>query len=222
MKASNEHDIYNIPEIVKLIYFNLKTAYLKRNQKDIDVYISALKKVSPISLEISLSNKQLSDLANIAYSIKNKIYYHEDNILDECPKPITSYDSQLLFEEEKYLKQKICSEFHLVNDLLNKEMWIHNVEHRTKYGFIDILAKQDRKISIIELKKDIAKHDIIGQILKYILCFQEKLIYNLWDEVNAICIAGNYTEFTYNELKKLGVETLIYKYKNGSLELSKI
>jgi hypothetical protein len=213
--------IYEHPELVRLLYFNLKTAYITNNREMLSLYLACIKKaVTPKNSQVveqALTKNQMKDLNCMVDSVKKGIYYQDLSTPLAAPegKYIASGDPSDWVEEEKELQQFILDDVTELNRVLGTNLHVYNIEHDTEYGPIDVLAKQERKICVIELKKAVADHKVVGQIQKYIMHFQKRLSWNLWDDdIRGVCIAGDYTEFTYNQLRKMGVTTLTYS-KDG-------
>jgi len=76
---------------------------------------------------------------------------------------------------------------------------------------LDDLGDERRSKYIIELKTHRADHNVIGQIKKYELYYQKRLIYRIWHNVIPVVIAHGYDKTTRTELKKQNVRTLIYE-----------
>ena len=219
-------EVYQHPEAINAIYFLLKHAYLTNNTAQAEFMTKCMKKAlttqSKETICQALTALQMKDLKNLIYSVENKIYYcdfgiQENNPGDLINRIIGNVDSSMWYEEEKELEDKLCDPqwFAQLNQTLGLNMTFYDRQYVTVYGKIDMLAKHDRTIYIIELKKDVADHKLVGQVLKYALHFQKRLIYNLYDEIKIITIAGNYSDYTYDQLKMMGASMLTYTIKDG-------
>jgi RecB family endonuclease NucS len=168
----------------------------------------------------------MKDLKHLIYSIINNVYYYDIGNQSEKTNEIinrTDYSNPAdWYKLENQLENEICEKNGIkqINEKLNLNMTIYDRQHSTYYGDIDILAKDENSIYIIELKKDVANHSIVGQVLKYALHFQKRLIYNLFNDVKIITIAGSYTNYAFNQLKAIGANTLIYNANNNNLNLT--
>ena len=223
------YEIENNKSLLTLFYFNLKNSHIDNNKEKINFYLKALyKTISILGEEESnktLKDYQKRDLKNIIESIKNKDFYNPISypIEDNNDNLFIKNDPRNFLDNEKDLEKRICQtiNFEKINKVLNTNMRLIDNQVQTNYGKVDILAQDDRTLYIIELKKDIADHKIIGQLIKYSNHFQKRLIYNLYDHVKVITIAGDYNEFTYRELKKMNIDILIYSYVNNEINLKK-
>lgn len=223
---SRAMSIYERAELLPLFYHNLKNAYISNDPTTLTLYRDALSKslrsIPADEIGKRLNRHQRDDILNILRSAKNGTYYYDffkadvsepnDNIFDSDPSKWA--------DSERALEDMIVTEcMPQLNQLLGTEMKIIDRQYKTKHGSIDIICKDARSVYILELKRDVANHKIVGQLMKYAIHFQKRLIYNIWDNVGAICIAGNYDSFTYNELKKLNVRTISYSITDGKLKL---
>lgn len=222
-------DIHERIEILPTLYFFLKNAYLINNKTDCEFFMNNIKKLmsnfSREDIQKVLSEHQIKDLFQLSNAIKNNLFFVNfgDNYND-ISKPYINTITNQLFQDEKELEKTIVEPNTIasINKLLGINLHTIDTQYETKYGKIDVLAKDNRTIYIIELKKDTAGHAIIGQLLKYAHHFQRRLIYNLWDEVKLITIAGNYTEYTYTQLKQMNAFVIAYKLINNDLILENI
>jgi hypothetical protein len=224
-------DAYKHPEAINTLYFLLKNAYLDNDKNQANFLLNCMKKAvttQPQEIILSgLNERQLKDLRHLFYAIQNDIYYMDfvpSDASDLINRVIPNVDSSFWYPEESELEAKLCEPeaFEMLNKKLGYNMKLYDIQYQTQYGRIDLLAKSDRIIYIIELKKDVANHKIIGQVLKYALYFQKRLIYNLYDEVKVITIAGNYSDYTYKQLKIIGATMMTYTIKDGVFDLSVI
>jgi hypothetical protein len=96
----------------------------------------------------------------------------------------------------------------------SSDFYCYNVEHETRYGRVDLVARDNETIYPIEVKKNGAYHDCIGQIRKYILHFKLGLILKTYQSVKGIVIANHFDNFVLQELKRSEVIAIKYKYKS--------
>ena len=223
-------EVYKHPKAINTMYFMLKHAYLTSDKNQAVFLLRCVKKaLLSQSREIiceALTPPQMKDLKHLVYAIENNIYYcgfssHEIDPSDLVNRIVGNVDSSLWYSDEKMLEDKMCESAHFndLNEKLGINMKIIDRQFETQYGIIDILAQHDNTICIIELKKDVANHRLIGQVLKYALHFQKRLIYNLFDDIKIITIAGNYSDYAYDQLKLVGANTLTYSVNEDSVNL---
>ncbi len=217
--------VYEHPEIVKLMYYNLKTAYVSNDKQKTAFYFAAIKKaVVPGNTNVvqeALSEFQMTDLRNMVDAIQRGIYYEDLSkpLAEAETKYVCSGDPSCWVQEEKQLQSFIAEDISSLNLILGTNFRVYNTEHPTEYGEVDILADEGRKICVIELKKGIADHKVVGQIQKYVRHFQKRLLWDLWDDdIKSVCIAGDFTEFAYTQLQKMGVTTVTYRKIGNGIE----
>lgn len=223
--------ISNQKELLTLFYFNLKNAYIDNDKDKINFFLKSLLKAIDVVGEEEAQRRfkpcQIKDLQNIFYCIQHNINYTQFNKYEESEEDLNTKiknDAAFFLDSEKELEKLLIKkeQFDKLNNILNMNMKIVSNQFEVDCGKVDILAQDDRLLYIIELKKDIADHKIIGQLIKYSTHFQKRLIYNLYDYVEIITIAGDYNEFTYRELKKMNVVLLTYSYINNEINFKKV
>lgn len=235
MEPTNNSTVYSHPEVVRTFYFLLKNAYLSSNKKDINLYVKSLHRAYlqvPNILTKSLTPKQFKDLENIVFAVKNNVCFFDflspqptssDVTADDLISRVRpNVDSSLWCSSEEELEDILCegNMIALLNQKLGTSFTFHDRQFVTEYGKIDMVCKEPRTMYVLELKKDCANHKIVGQILKYAYHFQKRYIYDLYDEVRAIAIAGNYSDYTFNQLRRLGVTMLTYEKRGSEVSLS--
>jgi RecB family endonuclease NucS len=216
----------NNAEIIRVFYFKLKNSFLE-NDKDLKYNYKFLKKTNKSNWNL-LKPHEVKDLESMLICIEKGIKYYdfnsnEDNNIEK--NNFSLNPSCNFFEKEETLKKEFTKNFDKFKEFANsKTLKILGYEVETSYGNVDILAedKESRTIHIIELKIGIVDHKIVGQVLKYGIHFQRKLINNTYDFVNLIVVAGDYNEFAYKALKRLNVKMFIYKTINDEFYLHQV
>lgn len=87
-------------------------------------------------------------------------------------------------------------------------------EMETRYGRVDLVAQDKKTIFPIEVKKNGAFHDVVGQINKYVIHFKLGLINRIYDFVTGIVIANNFDSYVLKELYKLQIIPVKYKFRS--------
>ena len=205
-------------------YFNLRIAILRNNRKNIDYNLELIHKITnfkpslldeldPYYLEELERLKEISKSDFLPFSLTDPSN-EEDNIMEIYA------NKQFQFKSEKELKKRLFHEdFEKINKVINNSLQPVGVEIKSNYGWIDILAKKDDEIWIIELKKGRGDHRLTGQTAKYILAYEEKLINKSFKKVKSITIANGYTKFCLQNLKKMGTIPIHYELINKNLIL---
>lgn len=87
-------------------------------------------------------------------------------------------------------------------------------EMETKFGRVDLVASDSITMYPIEVKKNGAFHDVVGQIYKYVVHFKLSLINRVYDKVIGVVIANSFDRYVLNELKKTGIVCVRYVFKS--------
>jgi len=178
------------------------------------LYYALLKEEFKISGKSdSLKPSQLKELKNIKESLSSGSIATTSWLAE----PVVSTEEQdKSIGLEKEVVRKIYYEgFEKLKEILNanENFYLYNLEHPcADYGKADMVYMDDRIVYIVEVKKGIGKHDLLGQVMKYTLAMKMKLHYKLYDEVRAITICSGYKDYAVKELKKHGIITLVYEF----------
>lgn len=217
------------PKTFELFYYNFRSAIMKNNKKDIDFYKKLIKSSIDYDKNIinSLDDYKKDQLIQLIHYVKNGIVPYSfnsaidyENDIDEiiCKEKYTMVEKDLnrtIFEG--YLPK--------ISEIINRKLTPIMTEHPIYEGYeVDITSKDlnEKEFWIIELKSESADHKIIGQCIKYIQYFEDRLIYKLYDKVRALTICGGYRRIALSELKKMGIITLKYENVCGSLSFEKV
>lgn len=150
-------------------------------------------------------------------------------------KIVKKYNFELLFKEmkekeksedvvkkEKDLQRMLCKDQNVLKELISKDFVVEDYEHKVMFGYVDLVGRCEDTVYVIELKKEVAKFDVVSQIDKYMYDFRAKLIYKMWKKVKGIVIANSFQEYALNELKKNDVLCVEYTYQDEKLTLRRI
>ena len=181
--------------------------------KNYDI-LTQIVKESPEELE-SFNPIYLGYLKKLSKDFKNNSFTRSFNIHKLEFNPIT-FPCENEFQLEKDLGDFISK-----NKVIEKcfNLRTYDREHSTIYGKVDFVYQGDRLRVPCELKINKAEHDLITQIETYIHHFWMLLHYHIWDYVEGITIANNYSDFALKELKKLDVVILKYSIINKEFKL---
>jgi len=98
--------------------------------------------------------------------------------------------------------------------LANSDFHCCCVEKQTRFGRVDLVAQDHETIYPIEVKKNGAYHDCVGQVDKYITHFKLGLINKIYQHVVGVVIANTFHEYVLQELHKFGAIAVKYKFKS--------
>jgi len=90
-------------------------------------------------------------------------------------------------------------------------------KHRCDLLYVD----NNRKLYVIELKKDLADHGVVTQIDKYLKYFWCKAFIGYFDDIQGVVISGRYSNYAYDNLKNNNILCFQYK-KSDKFSLLKI
>lgn len=217
---SRQDALTNSKTLIRLFYYNLRNSYTNNNRKSCHMWLQALKNESSKidqTLDSLLSPYQLDDLASLVDAVEHDHYariLHRHDDADEGG--VFNQPLGACVEHEKHLQTMLLDpdNLSLVAKLTFPDMTLYDMEHITYHGRVDLVCQLPRTIIIIELKRGLGDHSLVGQCLKYMEHFEKRMLWNLWDRVECITIASQYTHFAYKELKRLGIQTLKYGLVN--------
>jgi len=105
-----------------------------------------------------------------------------------------------------------------LREILDDVVHLDNLEHPCPpYGRVDMVYRGTKTVYPVEVKKDCGDHDLVGQILKYDLYHRLRLHYKHYELVQSVTICRSYQQFALEELKRMGIVTLVYTGKGESL-----
>lgn len=210
--------------MVEALYFKTYHSFLTGNLPEAKMFFEFLadefkKRKNPNAL----SKKQLKELKVIRHTIETgKI--ETQKWIDE---PSTSSTSTSIPQDIK--QPELTRTIHykglqeLQELLCAPDLELYDIEHPCGvYGTVDMVYRDKDIIYPVEVKKDLGKHDLIGQINKYELYFKLQLHFKLYDEVQPVTICNGYNKHTLIELKKLSVITLKYDLIDDGIKIRKL
>lgn len=207
--------------LAEALFFRLYNSYLLQQPELRDNYAMLLQHYNdcPSSFKI-LNRHDLRRLKQVQEDIKHNRYSLFSGSLDfsgDIPDSIKT-------EKNKKKHKDICWEMverrtDIFGPLIGNTITACSVEHPTIYGPIDILLQDDKGCAfVIELKSDQAKHDILGQVMKYFIAVSLKLNYRLYEDVKIITCAPGYSADCLKGLKGLGAIPTLISYKPLSIK----
>lgn len=134
----------------------------------------------------------------------------------EDKQPVLRQEDETVFsKQEDLVKAIILSQDDLRICLgAESDFFCSITELETRYGRVDLVAQDHKTVFPIEVKKNGAFHDVVGQINKYVLHFKLGLINRDYDFVVGVVIANNFDAYTLKELYRLNVVPVKYKFKS--------
>lgn len=206
--------------VIEVYSHRFLCSILKKDEESSRIAYKLLKETAKNSKESLnvLDSIRKDYLKKISKDFSNGVYTRSFgvDVLDfnriECP-----LDKD--FENEYELKS-----FIIENKIIEKSLGLKLVswEYPTTYGRVDMLYNGNKVKVPCEVKLNTSDHSLITQIEKYIHHFLFYLHYKMWDYVQGITIARNYSDFSLQELRKLDVLILKYSTNKDSFYLEKI
>ena len=214
------------PEIVEVLYYKLYNAVLLGEKSEYVDFLAMLREAyeeDSSAFKILEKDNRFEHLQHLGYIIDNNLVKKID-FSESIQEENKLLEAQNSVNEEKELKYLLYENINKLKELIEAKdgFYFGLFECKTRFGIIDITARDKETMFVIELKRNKVKHDIIGQIEKYIIFFKLKLILKLWKKVIAVVVANDYDKFILKRLKHSGVICLQYFYKNKNLNLLRI
>jgi len=195
-------------KIIKAIYLKKNLNKKIKNLKNLKFYKKDIDKFEKIeNYEIYGYTSNLRDYHDPFINFLNK----DDYIIKEAyynNKPIYSFNIELFFQEQNFIKKSLELLKHKIKDFLNKKIeLIPNINdkkiilkiHKGDYGILNLLSKEIRKNEIIKYCAYNKEHPLDDFILlEYITLNTNKDYYNiLHDNVNNIVNYINKINYLY-------------------------
>jgi hypothetical protein len=201
--------------MVEALFFSCYYSYLLGNLEKTSLYYSLLKEeFKNNGKRDSLREHQFRELKKIKIAldtgnITTKKWIEDDPIIGS-PQVETSDMKQ------KELVRKIHEQgLNQLKDIVQDDLYLYNIEHPCPpYGQVDMVYRGKDTVYPIEVKKDIGKHDLIGQIYKYDLFHRLMLHYKHYDFVKSVTICQAYQPYVVTELKQMDVVTILYSWND--------
>ncbi len=164
----------------------------------------------------------LIELGNV---IDNGLIVKNFQDIEKPIEKIAKEEDEIHFRKQSELIKAICREKDNLKIHLQAEddFYFVGLEQETKFGNVDLVAQDKDTIYPIEVKKSGARHDVIGQIDKYMIHFKLKLINKIYSCVKGVVIANGFDEYTLQELYRFGAIAIQYEFKGDqNIELARL
>jgi RecB family endonuclease NucS len=154
-------------------------------------------------------------LVELGNAIDNNLDISKNLLSDKEKFGVLRQEDETVFSKQYDLVKAIMLSQDQLRICLNAE---HDfacsiAEMDTRYGRVDLVAQDSKTIYPIEVKKNCAFHDVVGQISKYVIHFKLGLVNRIYDFVAGVVIANSFDMFVLKELYKLGIIPIKYKFK---------
>ena len=215
---------------VETLYYWLYNAVLLGNSENAKMYLEILRDEYTIddSQFVELVNDgRFNHLKQLAYIVDNGLVVKNFNYNENSDKTeIANKDENQVDTEFELVKIIFKNQQNLKNLKVilgvSDEFYIYDVEHPTRFGRVDIVAKDGSTVYLIETKKSDARYSVIAQIDKYILHFRLNLAIKMWKDIIGVVIANGFLDQVTRELVKLGVIPIKYTFDDGVISFRRL
>ncbi len=206
--------------MIEMLFYNTLYAFLEGNLEATRMYFSFLKEESKgRNIQALLTTSQLKKLKDIRSSIETgcihtKQFIDQDIFIEEKIEEISHL-------RQNDLVRRIHQEaYNDLYSLIGSPITLYNIEHPCdQYGKVDMVYRDKEVMYPLEVKVKEGRHDLIGQIEKYIRHFMFKLHYKLYMGVRGITVCRSYEGHVLEELKKINVLPLIYYFSGNRVRI---
>lgn len=211
------------PTVIETLYYFLQNSVLLGEKQKAKAYLGLLRHefvIEPKSF-VLLDDEKMLNLQKYGDIVDSDLFITNIDFKEN----INEYEFKR--DEEKVKKENELRKMVLKQDIksliqADDTFRYTEIEAKTKYGRVDILGRDKDTLFVFELKKEHARHDLIGQIHKYVICYKLKLIRKMYKKVQGVVIANSFDNFTLNELKHNGHTCLKYSLDNDHLNFTKL
>lgn len=203
---------------VETLYYQIYNCSLLGNLKKAKMYLEFLREEyveNESKFDILKNDNRWQYLMELGKSIDDNCVYSKAVVVEEERSKVVRQENETIFSKQDDLVAAImlCQ-----NDLrtcisAESDFYCAGVEVYTRYGRVDLVAQDSKTIFPIEVKKNGAFHDVIGQINKYVLHYKLGLINRLYENVVGIVIANSFDKFALKEMRKFEILPIKYKFK---------
>ena len=203
--------------MIETLFFVCYYAYLLGNLKEAKLSYSLLKDEFKTSgHEGSLKPYQFTELKKIKIALETG-FISQKKWLDENVSDCGQQESNDI--QQKELVRIIEGQGRkILEEIFQDNLYLYNIEHPCPpYGQVDMVYMGKKTIYPVEVKKDIGKHDLIGQIYKYDLYHRLRLHYKFYERVQSVTICQSYQPYVISELKQADIRVLLYSLNKNIL-----
>ena len=205
--------------IVDAIYWRLHSSFLRNERKKADLLLGMLEDEGKrTSLKDELGPIHHARFEMIQENIRNGRYGRLHGMGFESPVLDPFVNKERTIQEADFHKKLMTKEGRQrLFDCAGIEFWatmVHEYE-MDPYGRCDFLIREGRIWHVCEVKAGMAKHDILGQMDKYITGISLDMCMGTHDHVNGIVLSKEYSAYVSRELSRMGITLLSH---DGTVE----
>lgn len=218
MSKSNSSD-------VETLYYMLDFSVLKFDLEEAQLYLQMLRheyELDETSFDV-LQDGRFEHLQELSQQVENgwTVKSFDVSSLKDIP---SIKEDKFQVDKEKELFGHLWRNREILKNELRagRDFRIVSEQQKVLFGTVDVVAQDQETLFVIELKRDAVKHDIVGQVEKYMFDFRKNLIYKFWKKVAAVVIANAFEDFALQELFKHNVICLKYECDDKHFSLARV
>jgi hypothetical protein len=206
--------------VVESLYYQTYNNVLLGDIYSAKMYLSFLREEydkDETQFEIFKKDYRWEHLAELGNVIDNNLVLSKSlkSVPDKVITTIRQEDETVYQKQNDLVRAIILSQADLRMCLSAElDFYCSCTEMETRFGRVDLVAQDSNTVYPIEVKKNGAYHDVVGQIDKYIIHFKLGLINKLYRNVIGVVIANVFDDYVLQELHKFGALAIKYKFKN--------
>jgi len=205
--------------LVETFYYQIYNSVLLGDLTNAKMYLTFLRseyETNEEKFEALKSDYRWEHLVKLGNAIDNNQVLTKDFKVEKDNVVVRYEDETIYKKQDDLVKAIILSQ----NDLrmclgAESDFYCTCTELETKFGRVDLVAQDKQTVYPIEVKKNGAFHDCIGQINKYVIHFELGLINKIYRFVQGVVIANSFDEYIIHELCKIDVVAVKYKFKSN-------
>ena len=203
--------------IIDAIYFRLHAAFLKNERDAAEMFLGMLLDEKDDAIQAEIGPIHYKRLMYMKDEVRNGTFRRFRSGGEAMPElnPIVTERSrdEAAFHRLIMAKDGRRKLFDALGVQPSASL-IHELE-LDPYGRVDFLIREGRKWHAVEIKAEEAKHDVVGQVDKYILGLSLEMCMGLHDEVGAAVLATGFSPYAASELSRMSVTMLVH---DGTIE----
>ena len=211
--------------MIKSLYYQTYYAYLKGDLEKTRMFFEILKEEFKSRKDQEALNRyQLKELKSIRSAILSGCIPTNVWIKEEDTPHIV--DNEEVFIKQSVLIKRVHYEaLDALKSCLGSDttLYLYNLEHPCgSFGKIDAVYQDEDTLYPIEVKTQEGKHDLLGQISKYVLYFRLLLHLQHFKNVQPVTLCRSYNTHTLAELKRMAVITLKYSLSDKKIKIDRV
>lgn len=206
--------------LVESLYYQTYNSVLLGDTQKAKMFLSFLREeydANEDQFGVLKSDERWQHLMNLGNAIDNNLILSKK--LQTCNEqnfPLVKQEEETTYSKQQDLVKAIILCQDDLRMFLGAESDFHCscVEAETRFGRVDLVAQDKFTIFPIEVKKNGAFHDVLGQINKYIIHYELGLINRTYQKVTGIVIANSFDNYVLQEIRNFNAIAVKYTFKS--------